>query len=298
MVEILAFQIAHAGDDQGERQVENVHEELLLLHRGGVGRLSITIELAGVGIHAVEDDRIGLAHLFKTGRAGAQIDFNACPGLDQRETAAVSQDDVVDRVGARTSSAHQRAGLLNQAAAVALDQIAVFNALCGGQPTLASADQRIALDLEHQAAALPVDGDEKLSISAAPLRFNLDPLARRFEIFARPSAFERHQAMAQHQKDRPIGDRFSLTQIAVGQRAADNRHDINQRGISPVDQTRLLLGEQEMLGEIKHQQTAHAVIGKPLPHLSEEQDGQAFGMAKKAGVLKTARRLRAARCRV
>ena len=36
-----------------------------------------------------------------------------------------------------------------------------------------------------------------------------------------------------------------------------------------------------MLGQIKHQQAAHPVIGKALPHLCKEQDGQSLWMTKK-----------------
>ncbi len=36
--------------------------------------------------------------------------------------------------------------------------------------------------------------------------------------------------------------------------------------------------EQELLGEVEDQQAAHAVVGKPLPHLGEEQDHQAARM--------------------
>ena len=45
-----------------------------------------------------------------------------------------------------------------------------------------------------------------------------------------------------------------------------------------------MTGQQYVFGEIQHQQSAHAVIGKPLPHLGGEQECQADGMAKKRAI--------------
>ena len=68
--------------------------------------------------------------------------------------------------------------------------------------------------------------------------------------------------------------------ILVGDQAADQRRQVNQRGIAAVEAGRLLVLEEEMLGQIERQQRPHAVIAEPLPHLGGEQPRELARMAE------------------
>ncbi len=91
--------------------------------------------------------------------------------------------------------------------------------------------------------------------------------------------FEGHQEMAEGQEHGTEGDRLALPKILVGQIAAQNRRDVDQRGVSAIDDGRIFVIEKPMLRQVENQQRAHAVIGKTLPHLGEEQDVKTLGMA-------------------
>ncbi len=41
-----------------------------------------------------------------------------------------------------------------------------------------------------------------------------------------------------------------------------------------------VLGQQQVLHHVQHEQRAHAVVGEPLPHLGGEQEGQPARMAE------------------
>jgi hypothetical protein len=53
--------------------------------------------------------------------------------------------------------------------------------------------------------------------------------------------------------------------------------------IGPVDHPNdvVMAGQQQILHHVKDEQRAHSVIGKALPHLGGEQEGQAARMAEK-----------------
>ena len=70
------------------------------------------------------------------------------------------------------------------------------------------------------------------------------------------------------------GDGLARTDEAVGQNAAQQGDQIDQRGVGAVDRPGAPIIKQEVLGQIKDQQTAHAVIGETLPHFGEEADNQ------------------------
>ena len=92
---------------------------------------------------------------------------------------------------------------------------------------------------------------------------------------------EHHQEMADRQQHRAELHRLALSQIPVGEIAAEDGGDIDQRGVGRIDQVRPGIAEQPVLGEIQDQQRAHPVIGKPFPHFGKEQHEQAVGMAQK-----------------
>ncbi len=91
-------------------------------------------------------------------------------------------------------------------------------------------------------------------------------------------ALDRHGQVAGHQQKSAEGDGLARAQIAVRQHPADQRQQVHQRAVGAVLAARELVVEQEVLGQEEDQQTPHAVEGKPLPHLGEEQDEQALGV--------------------
>ena len=93
--------------------------------------------------------------------------------------------------------------------------------------------------------------------------------------------------MAKSEQYRAKQHRFALSQIAVGQIAADDRGDIHKCGVSAVNHTRFFIRKQPMLGQIKNQQRPHPVVGKTLPHLGKKQDEKPARMAEKSLIIKT-----------
>src|SRR3546814_20766132 len=77
--------------------------------------------------------------------------------------------------------------------------------------------------------------------------------------------------MTCRQQDAAEQNRLALSQIARRQIAAEHRRDIYECGIGAVDQVRLGVGKQPVLRQVEDQQRPHAVIGKTLPHLGEEE---------------------------
>ena len=71
----------------------------------------------------------------------------------------------------------------------------------------------------------------------------------------------------------------------VGEQPADQRRQVNQRGVAAVEAGRLLVGKEEMLGEIERKQRPHAVIAEPLPHFSREQPRELARMAEPFALL-------------
>ena len=92
-------------------------------------------------------------------------------------------------------------------------------------------------------------------------------------------SLERHHEMAESQQDGAEQHRLALPQIAVGQIAADDRHDIDQRRIGAIDHAGLAVGEHPVLDQVEDQQRPHPVIGEAFPHLRQEQHEQPLGMA-------------------
>jgi hypothetical protein len=91
-------------------------------------------------------------------------------------------------------------------------------------------------------------------------------------------ALDRHGQVAGDQQDGAEDHRLAGPQIAIGQEAADQRQQIDQRGVGAVVGAGGLRIEQEVLGQVEDQDAAHAVVGEALPHLGEEQDQQPPGV--------------------
>ena len=92
----------------------------------------------------------------------------------------------------------------------------------------------------------------------------------------------------------------ALSQDAIGEETAENRRQIDERRVEPVDLRRQglqierteyrfertldtreaehvtgMLGREQMLRHIENEQRAHPVVGEALPHLGGEQEGKA-----------------------
>jgi hypothetical protein len=80
--------------------------------------------------------------------------------------------------------------------------------------------------------------------------------------------------LADGQQHRAEHDGAPGAEELVGQDAADQGHQVDQGGVGAVLGRRVLVLEQEVLGQVVDQQRPHPVVGKPLPHLGEEQHHQ------------------------
>jgi hypothetical protein len=92
-------------------------------------------------------------------------------------------------------------------------------------------------------------------------------------------AFDGHKAVPYGKQDTAEQHGLALTQITVGQIASENGGDVHKAGIGTVDQVRFGIRKQPVLRQIENENSAHAIIGKTLPHFGEKQHVQALGMA-------------------
>ena len=117
---------------------------------------------------------------------------------------------------------------------------------------------------------------------------------------------DRHQEMADRHEDRAEYYGAALSQDAIGEETAENRRQIDERRVEPVDLRRQglqierteyrferaldareaehvpgLLGREQMLRHVENEQRAHPVVGEALPHLGGEQEGEAPRVAEK-----------------
>ena len=99
-------------------------------------------------------------------------------------------------------------------------------------------------------------------------------------IGSRGLAAEAEKEIAERHHDGAELHRPFRAEILVGEEAADQRRQIDERGIAAVEAGRLAIAEDEMLGEIERQQRPHAVIAEPLPRFGREQPGQRPRMAE------------------
>src|SRR5207248_6549250 len=99
------------------------------------------------------------------------------------------------------------------------------------------------------------------------------------------SAAERQSEIANRHDERAKLHRTLRAEILVGEQAADERRQIDQRGITAVKAGRLLVRKKEMLGQVEREQRPHAVIAEAFPHLRGEQAGKLSRMAEPGGLL-------------
>ena len=116
---------------------------------------------------------------------------------------------------------------------------------------------------------------------------------------------DRHHEMPDRHEDGAEDDGAAAAQHAVGEEAAEDRRQVNERRVEAVD----LRGErlhaeraeygleqafqaaeaergigvpadEQVFRHVEHEQRAHPVIREALPHLGREQEGEALGMAE------------------
>ena len=111
--------------------------------------------------------------------------------------------------------------------------------------------------------------------------------------------------LAEDHDDAAENDRLALAEDAVGEDPAEERCQVDQRGVEAIDLVGELLvvevaedvleraahdreagdglddaGEREVLRHVEDQERAHAVVAKALPHLGEEEDREADRVAE------------------
>jgi len=148
------------------------------------------------------------------------------------------------------------------------------------------------LIVETDQRSLVALNDDLIGVAAASVQCQFVFCAVDRRDLLRTRSLECHAEMAEHEQDGTERNRLALPEIPVGQRAADDRHHIDQRGIGAVDQRGFFVRKQEMLRQVDDEKAAHPVIGKALPHLGQEQDKQAFRVTEKAGVSRNGIRCR------
>src|SRR6266478_2557037 len=62
-----------------------------------------------------------------------------------------------------------------------------------------------------------------------------------------------------------------LAEPSIRDQAAENRREIRYSRIGAVNERRLFLADQQLLGHVVDQQGAHAVVGENLPHLGQKK---------------------------
>ncbi len=93
-------------------------------------------------------------------------------------------------------------------------------------------------------------------------------------------AFRRHAEVAEDQQQAAEHHRLAHAQPTVGHQPADHRHAVHQPAVGAEQIQPGLVAEQVVLGQVEQQQRLHAVEGEALPHLGEEGDVHALGMAE------------------
>ncbi len=86
----------------------------------------------------------------------------------------------------------------------------------------------------------------------------------------------------------PHENRFLLSPDLVGHPTAWERKKVHEEGVQSVDggsrldiQLHARVGPGRCCRHEQDEQGAHAIVAEPLPHLGEEERGQAAWMAKK-----------------
>jgi hypothetical protein len=218
----------------------------------------------------VEDGEAGVAAL-----VGLVVE-RADHGRDVRFEEAVADRD--GRQGDEQDGDHHRALV------AAVDERALGD---GAGDGATGGDERdaavvIALDLE----ALAMVEDEALLVGGARwaiaeiVDLHFVALAVDQGVGLRRLAAEGQREVADRHQDRAELHRPLGSEILVGDEPADERGEIDQRGVAAIEAGCGMVAEDEMLGQIERQQRAHAIVAEALPHLGGEQPRELVGVAE------------------
>ncbi|MNJ46076.1 hypothetical protein D3C77_411970 [compost metagenome] len=137
-----------------------------------------------------------------------------------------------------------------------------------------SADARDAfgrnVDLDPLVA---VDGEDR-PVLVASIDLQFVGRGADGQVFTTAVALEGHHEVTGDQQDGADDDRLARAEVFVGDHAADDRHQIDQRRIGRIDALRLFRTEQKMLGQVEDQDRPHPIIGKAFPHFREKKNHQ------------------------
>jgi hypothetical protein len=139
-------------------------------------------------------------------------------------------------------------------------------------------DRHAAVGRRAEGIGLAGHDDAGLQVLHPALRRHLVGLAGIGQGLGGGLAFIGHGEVAGGQQQGAEQHRLAGAQIAVGEDAAEQGQQIDQRGVGTVLGAGRGLVEQQVLGQVEDQDAAHPVIGEPLPHLGEEQDDQTARM--------------------
>src|SRR3546814_2931861 len=114
------------------------------------------------------------------------------------------------------------------------------------------------------------------------------------------AAFERHQEMAERHDEAARDQRRAAPEPAVGDQPARDRGQIDERGIIAEDARRerlaveavdaldpiepdhaaCMLGQQQIIDHVEHEQSLHRIIGETLAPLDEGEIAEPLGVAR------------------
>ena len=109
---------------------------------------------------------------------------------------------------------------------------------------------------------------------------------------------DRHgeREVAAGDQDAAVEHGLALSEHAIGEPAARDAHQIDERRVDAVDrgggggvETHAAGGDGR--GHIEDEEPAHPVVAEALPHLAEEQGGEPARMAEEAGIRTRRRRV-------
>ena len=100
-----------------------------------------------------------------------------------------------------------------------------------------------------------------------------------------PDVFKGHQEVTNRHEDGPDDNGHPVAQITVRKETAEQRREVDQRGVPFVDLGGVGLGPLEEVDHVEDQQGPHPVITEALPHFGEEENVKPDGMSEKGPLL-------------
>ncbi len=98
-------------------------------------------------------------------------------------------------------------------------------------------------------------------------------------------AREREAEMSRGDDQAADHERASRADPAIGEIAADERREVHERRVIPVEPRRVFGVPVERLGEEEHEDRAHPVVREALPHLGGREQRETARVAEERGVV-------------